>query len=309
MEYRDYYKILNVDRKASTEEIKRAYRELAKKYHPDKNQGSKTAEGKFKEINEAYQVLSDPEKRSRYDTLGDSYQSWQSQGNGSNFRWEDWFTNQPAGSPAGTRVEVGDFADMFGGGFSDFFTQIFGGMGGSPRGQTFRTSQPRPRTYEQKIDVTFMESFQGTRRTLEVDGQRVEVKIPAGVDNGSKIRLSGVGPANPGGSRSDIYLVVAVDEDPRFERKGAALHTEIQIDLYTAVLGGKVSVTTPAGNVVLTIPAGTQPGQTFRLAGRGMPQLRNSQEFGDLFVKIKIQIPRQLTPSQRTLFEQLRQQK
>jgi curved DNA-binding protein len=302
MEYQDYYKTLNVDRKASQEEIKRAYRKLAMKYHPDRNPGKKDAEEKFKQINEAYEVLGDEQKRSRYDQLGASYQQWQSGGGGSgNFDWSDWFTQSPQG---GRRVETGNLEDLFGGGFSDFFNTIFGGMGGVGGSQTRRASQPR--AFEQPVSISLMEAYHGTTRTLQIENKRVEVRIPPGAKTGTRVRMAGIIPSQ-GGPNSDLHLAVEVQPDSNFERKNNDLHSEASTDIYTAVLGGQVSVQTPAGNVLLSIPAGTQPGQTFRLAGRGMPHLQNPNEHGDLFVRVKVQLPRKLTDHQRQLFEQLRQ--
>jgi curved DNA-binding protein len=309
MEYRDYYKVLGVERKASAAEIKKSYRKLAMKYHPDRNQGNKGAEEKFKEINEAYQVLSDPSKRARYDQLGESYQRYQ-QGGGApgNFNWNDW-VNQSQGS-GGARVDVGNLDDLFGGGFSDFFSAIFGNMG-SPQSVTRPRRNPRtgemnqPMKYEQPVTISFTEAYLGTERTFQVESRRLEVKIPAGVHTGSKVRVPGGGPTGGDGRRADIYLVIDVTPDSRFEIKGSDLYTETGVDLYTAVLGGSATVTTPAGNVILTIPAGTQPGQVFRLAGRGMPVLKNPKEHGDLYVHAKVQVPRQLSPQERKLFEDL----
>lgn len=301
MEYQDYYKVLGVDRKASQDEIKRVYRKLAMKYHPDRNPDNKEAEEKFKQINEAYEVLGDEKKRSHYDRLGNSYQQWQTSGGQGNFNWADWFMQ---GSPqGGTRVEVGNFEDLFAsGGFSDFFNTIFGGLGGFTRGQTRRAA--RPRTYEQPTTISLLEAYHGTTRTIQIGNRRVEVKIPAGAKTGTKVRVAGVVPG-ASGQVEDLYLVINVSPDAQFERKGDDLYCETSTDLYTAVLGGQVNVSTPAGNVLLTVPSGTQPGQTFRLAGRGMPKLR-SQTHGDLYVRLKIQLPRNLTSQQRQLFEQLR---
>jgi curved DNA-binding protein len=315
MDYKDYYAILGVDRKATTEEIKKAYRKLAMKYHPDRNPGNKSAEDKFKEINEANEVLSDTQKRARYDQLGESYSRWQQGGGQSgNFNWEDWFTQAQAGGAApggGTRVEYGNFEDIFGGGgFSDFFTQIFGGLGGTGAGGTRTQSrrtpfQAQPRNFEQTVTVSFKEAYQGTQRTIQMDGRRIEVKIPAGAKTGTKVRMAGVVSAG-GKQNGDLFLVIEVTPDARFERKDDDLETEFTIDLYTAVLGGQANVPTPSGDVVLTIPAGTQPGQGFRLAGRGMPKLRTPDKFGDLLARAKITLPRNLTAEQRKLFEQLR---
>ena len=315
MEYKDYYKVLGVDKSASADEIKKAYRKLAMKYHPDQNAGDKSSEEKFKEINEAYQVLGDDEQRTRYDQLGSSYAQWQQTGGRNNFNWNDWFTNQSgAQHPRGAQnmhVEMGDFEDVFGGGFSDFFNMIFGD---SARQQNpYRTQAGRraskPRTFEQPVQISFLEAFQGGERMVQMDGRRLRVKIPPGAKTGTKVRMANAGPATANGGRSDLYLVIDVAEDKRFERKNHDLYTETNIDLFTAVLGGQADVTTPDGKVVLTIPPGTQPGQSFRLAGRGMPKLRKKEESGHLYVRVKVQIPKDLSPEQQKLFEQLRHQK
>jgi curved DNA-binding protein len=302
MDYKDYYKVLGVDRNASQDDVKKAYRKLAMKYHPDKNPGDKKSEEKFKEINEAHEVLGDPKKRARYDQLGESYSRWQQGGGTGNFNWEDWYANNPGG---GTRVEYGNLNDMFGGSFSDFFSQIFGGMGGFGGNSTTRTQTRRrtaqPQQYEQQVSITLQEAYHGTERLLQAGDRRMTVKIPAGAHNGTKVRMAS---ASPDGG--DIYLVVEVAPDSQYELKGIDLYTEVTIDLYTAVLGGQARVATLAGDVMLTIPAGTQAGQTFRLAGRGLPKLNDRQPQGDLFARIKVQIPRQLTTKQRELFERLR---
>lgn len=303
MEYKDYYKILGVDKSASADEIKKAYRKLAMKHHPDRNPGDKSAEEKFKEINEANEVLADPQKRARYDQLGDSYSRWQQTGGTpGNFNWNEWFTQSPGGR--GAQV---DMEDLFGGlgGFSDFFSSIFGGMGGNAGRQQASRRQRQPVAYEQAVQITLEEAYRGANRVLQVNGRRLEGKIPPGARTGTKVRLAGMGPAGPDGQKSDIYLVIEVLPDPRFERKGNDLSNEVTIDLFTAVLGGQVRVPTLTSDVVLTIPAGTQPGQKIRLSGRGMPDLRNPQSFGDMYITVKVQIPRKLTAKQRELFEQL----
>ncbi len=303
MDYQDYYKTLGVERSASQEDIKRAYRKLAMKYHPDRNPGNKAAEENFKQINEAYEVLGDAKKRAHYDQLGASYQQWQATGGQGNFNWADWFM-QGAGR-GGTRVEVGNIEDLFGGGgFSDFFNTIFGGFGGGGRSQS--RASARPRTYEQPVAISLAEAFHGTTRAIQIENRRVEVKIPPGAKTGTRVRVAGVVPGSAGGQNADLHLVIEVSPDARFERKGDDLYSEATADLYTAILGGQINVATLAGNVLLTIPPGTQPGQTFRLAGKGMPKLRNPQEHGDFFVRLKVQLPRNLTPQQRELFEQLR---
>jgi len=312
MEYKDYYTILGVDRKASNEEIKRAYRKLALKYHPDRNPDDQGAEDKFKEINEAYQVLSDADKRSRYDQLGDSYARYQQHGGApGGFNWEDWFAQSPSGTTTGNvHVEMGDLEDLMGGGFSEFFSRIFGGAGGmgspaSGRTRTTRGSRPISHSYQQDIEISLHEAYQGTTRLFEMDVRRIEVKIPAGARTGTKVRVADAVPTGNGDQKGDLYLHIKVANDPRFERKENDLYTDVTIDLYTAVLGGEITVNTMSGKVVLTVPPGTQPGQSFRLAGRGMPHLRNPEKHGDIFVRAKVSIPRKLTEEQRQLFKQL----
>lgn len=307
MEYKDYYKTLGVDRKATQAEIKRAYRKLALQFHPDRNPGDKKSEEKFKEINEAHQVLSDPSKRARYDQLGESYANWQQRGApAGGFNWDDWFTTAPSGN---VRVEVGDLEDLLGGGFSDFFARIFGGMPdmgstSSRRGASRRPVRQERLSAQQQVTISLLEAYQGTSRRVDIDGHRLEVKIPAGAQTGTRVRVSGA-VQSPDGQKGDIYLIIQVADDPRFERRDDDLYTDVSIDLYTAVLGGEVAVATLTGNVVLTIPAGTQPDQTYRLLGRGMPHLRNPQSHGDLFVRTKVKIPRNLTPQQQKLFREL----
>ena len=308
MEYKDYYKILGVERNASKDEIKKAYRKLALKTHPDRNPGNAKAEERFKEINEAYQVLSDPEKRSRYDQLGESYSQWQQGGApAGGFNWDDWFTQ----SPSGGNVRVGGLEDILGSDFSEFFRRIFGGVPdmGDPntgRVSTQRTRRTSAPSYQQDVTISLTEAYQGTTRRLELDGRRLEVKIPPGAKTGTKVRVANSIPTGTPGQKGDLYLVIKVAEDPRFDVKGNDLHTEVVIDLYTAVLGGEVTVQTLSGNVVLTIPAGIQPGQSIRLAGRGIPRLNSPDTRGDLFAHIKIKIPQNLTQGEKELFQELK---
>jgi curved DNA-binding protein len=289
MEYKDYYKILGVDRKASDDEIRKAYRKLAKKYHPDYNPNDNQAEDRFKEINEAYEVLSDSKRRSYYDRVGSDYSSWQQRGNPGHVNWGQY------GAPGGTRVNMDDLNDMFGGGgFSDFFQTIFG-MGG---GRSSARSQPQG--YQQDLDITFEEAHKGTTRLINSNGKQKKVRIPAGVRTGSKVRVAGAGP-----NGLDLYLIVNVKDDNRFERRGNDLHTTATVDVFTAILGGEANVETMDGTVKLNIPAGTQPEQVFRLAGRGMPNVKNQKEIGDLYVKLKIKIPKYLSSKQRELLEEV----
>ena len=296
MDYKDYYKILGVERKASADEIRSAYRKLAMKYHPDKNQGDKKAEDRFKEINEAYQVLSDEQKRAHYDRLGSAYSNYRTTGGRpGDFRWDEW----------GARGNNVNMDDLFGsgnvggvGGFSDFFRTIFGeAMRSQGRGNPFVQDSPG---YEQEVGISFKESFEGTSRQVQKpDGKKLTVRIPAGVRTGSRVRVAGAGPDG-----SDLYMLIQVEEDERFEREGSNLTTTSMVDVFTLILGGEADVETPMGKVKLGIPAGTQPEQVFRLGGRGMPTIKDANIKGDLFVKLKVQIPKYLSSKQRELLEE-----
>lgn len=293
MEYKDYYKILGVERKASADDIRSAYRKLAMKYHPDKNPGDKKAEDKFKDINEAYQVLSDEQKRARYDQLGSAYSDFRtSGGRPGDFRWDDWFQQQGGG-------QRGSADDVFGGGgatFSDFFRTIFGeAVRSSARGQQMQQETG----YQQDLSITFQEAYEGTMRQLQTNSRKLQVRIPAGVKTGSKVRVAGAGPEG-----TDLYLVIQIEDENRFERDGSNLTTTSPVSVFTLILGGEAEVDTPNGKIKLNIPAGTQPEQVFRLAGRGMPHLKSPTTKGDLFVKLKVQIPKYLSSKQIELIEE-----
>jgi curved DNA-binding protein len=300
MDYKDYYQILGVSKDSDEQTIKRAYRDLALKYHPDKNPLPE-AEERFKEINEAYEVLGDPAKRSKYDRLGRSYRNWERAGSQpGGFDWSQWTTSAPGG---GVRVEMGDLDDLFGGGgFSDFFNAIFGGMAAGSSG---RTTARRARSLEQPIEISLQEAYTGTSRILQQDGKRYEIDIPAGAKTGTKVRLSGRGEQIPGQKPGDLYLVVEVKSEPGIIRRGDNLHLDITTDLYTAVLGGEVKVDALGSSVILKIPPGSQPDQVFKLKGRGMPILQKPSRRGDMFVKLNVKLPQKISREQRELFEKL----
>lgn len=320
MQYRDYYQTLGVSKDATDKELKRAYRKLAQKYHPDRNPDNKTAEEKFKEINEAYEVLSDAEKRGKYDQFGSQWQQFErSGGRPQDFNWDPW-ASAGGGSGSGQRISQEDLERMFGGaggsgGFSDFFSTLFGGgMGGARNsgfgGQPTGFNQQRSQNSEHSIQVTLEEAFNGTSRQLQwEDGRVITAKIPRGVKSGSRIRLSGQGQPVRGGKAGDLYLVVEVLPHQVYERDGDNLRIIVPVDLYTAILGGKVEVTTLDRSVNLTIPAGTANGKQFRLRGLGMPNLRKPDERGDLLASIDIQIPTDLSPKELDLFKQLQELK
>lgn len=315
MEYKDYYQILGVERDADGKDIKRAFRKLARQYHPDVNPDDAGAEEHFKEINEAYEVLSDVEKRQKYDQLGTAWHDWDGRGGQPNdFDWSRWGAGAPGGQRANVRYGTAeDLQDLFGGAspFSDFFSQIFGAASGMSQeasaGQRYRTQPRRGQDYEQEVEIGLREAYDGTTRLLQLDSRRLQVKIPAGARTGTRVRLSGEGgPGTPGGEAGDMYLRVKVLPDGQFERKDDDLHSVVPVDMYTAVLGGRAQVSTLSGTVNLTVPAGTQNGKLFRLRGKGMPRIGRKGKFGDLYVKAEVQLPTDLTHRQQELFEELR---
>ena len=328
MEYKDYYKTLGVKKDAGADEIKKAYRKLARKHHPDVNQGDKAAEEKFKDINEAYEVLSDEEKRSKYDQFGAEWQQFSGAGGRpQDFNWGAWgAAGQPGGGQYRT-VSPEEFEQMFGGGarggggFSDFFETLFGAMGGRAAGgarsgfggsytsadDLFGGAGSRPPAQldqEHAIQVTLEEAFHGTTRTLQWEnGKRVEARIPRGVRTGSKVRLSGQGGSTDGRS-GDLYLKVDVLPHAVYERDGDDLRMTLPVDVFTALLGGKVSVPTLDKSVNLSIPDGTRNGKVFRLAKLGMPKLRKPDERGDLYVSVAVELPTQLSDEEKRIVRQ-----
>ena len=292
MDYKDYYKILGVPKNANESDIKRAYRKLAREHHPDRRPGDKKAEERFKDINEAHEVLGDPDKRRKYDQLGAQYQQWQRMG------------GDPRGFNWGQgNVRVDNLDDLFCGSFSDFFTSIFGGE--TSRGRR-AGARMRGQDVEQNVEVSLEEAFHGATLTFSKNGKSLEVKIPPGVKTGSRVRVAGEGGSGIGGApNGDLYVVVNVRPHERFRREDDDLHLELPIDLYTAVLGGEAQVPTPAGVLSLKIPPETQNGRTFKLRGQGMPHLRDPKTRGDLLAKVHIRIPPNLTPEEKRLFSEL----
>lgn len=310
MEYKDYYKILGVDKKASEKEIKKAYRKLARKHHPDVNPGDDSAEERFKEINEAHEVLSDADKRKKYDQLGSSWRQHQRAGaEPGGFDWSQWYA-QPGGGRV--HVEYADLSDLFGGGgggFSDFFSTIFGGMGrgaGAGWGAQSQSRAALGQDYEQEVEITLEEAFAGASRVLQKDGRRLEVKIPAGVRTGSRVRMRGEGGGSLGaGAKGDLYLRVKVLAHHTFDLKGDDLYCDVPVDVYVAVLGGEVRVSTLTGGAMLKVPPETQGGKVFRLKGQGMPHLKDSQKRGDLYAKVRVMVPQDLSAQEKELFTEL----
>jgi molecular chaperone DnaJ len=320
---KDYYQILGVNRNASEKEIKQAYRRLARKHHPDLNPGDKSAEAKFKEINAAYEVLSNPENRKKYDQFGDKWEyaeQFAKAGGQERVRWDF--------GRGGKTFEYGDIND-----FGDIFSSLFGDSG---IGSRMRRGPQRGQDVESLIEVSLEEAYHGSKRVIQLQTaepctacggtgrvgnrvcticngagakvipKRLEVKIPVGVRDGSRIRIAGEGgPGRAGGSKGDLYLVVKVLPHQLFERKGDDLYADVSVSLATAVLGGEVKLPTLNGNLSLKIPPETQNGKVFRLAGKGMPHVGDAN-YGNMFAKVKVVLPTNLTKEERQLFERLR---
>lgn len=317
MEYKDYYRILGVNKDATQEEIKKAFRKLARKYHPDVNPGDKTAAEKFKEISEAYEVLSDPEKRKKYDQFGVHWQQFaQAGGRPEDFNWSQWQAG-PGTTYTFRTVSPEEFAEIFGpeGHFSSFFEMLFGRAArpftaeahAGPEFQ-FRTRPLRGRDVEHTVQITLEEAFHGTTRVLEWEsGRKIEAKIPRGVKSGSRLKLKGQGePGFFGGEPGDLYLTIEVLPHERFVRNGDDLTLTLPVDLFTLLLGGKVTVQALDRTVKLEIPPETANGRVFRLKGLGMPNLKDPEKRGDLYVKVEAVLPTHLSDREKQLLEQWR---
>ncbi len=310
MNYKDYYKTLGVNKDASQAEIKKAYRKLASKYHPDKNPDDKTAEEKFKEVSEAYKVLGDPEKRKKYDTLGANWEAYEQAGSG----W-DQYARQRQGPGGQTFYFEGDPSEFFGrgqSGFSSFFDMFFGEGSSDDPFENFRTQGRRPAAFkgqdlEAELPITLLEAYQGSQRTFELNGQKLRITIKPGAYDGQRLRLKGKGqPGRQGGEPGDLYIVLKVQPDFRFQRNEDDLIYIKDIDLYTAVLGDQIEVPTLTGQVKVTVPKGTASGKTLRLKGKGMPKYGQEGQYGDLLVKLNVQMPQNLTAEEETLFKKLK---
>ena len=298
MNYKDYYKTLGVEKKATQADIKKKFRKLALKYHPDKNPEDPKAEDKFKEVNEAYEVLGDAEKRKKYDELGSNWKQYENAGSG-----------RPAGGQ-GQYQYSGDYADFFGGsaggGFSDFFNSFFGGGGyegasgqESPfGGRTRRTA--RPANSQATLPLSFQEAFSGVGKVVELDGKKIRLNIKPGVKDGQKLKVGGKG--RNGG---DLIITLQVLSPPGYELTSLNLAKKVDVDLYTAVLGGKVEVETPHGKINMPIAKGTQSGKKLRLKGKGMPDYEKQGSFGDLIIEVQIKVPTNLTEKEIELFKEL----
>ncbi|MBS1586245.1 MAG: J domain-containing protein [Bacteroidetes bacterium] len=304
MEYKDYYKVLGIDKKASQDDIKKAYRKLAVKYHPDKNQGNKQAEEKFKEINEAYDVLGDVAKRKKYDELGSQWQQYQNQGGADGgFDYSQWANTGKR--PHGGQFRT-DFFDGNEGEFSDFFETFFGGFGGGQRSKRGRTNPLKGQDLESHTELTLEEAFNGTERQLNLRGQKLRIKLKPGIGDGQVLRMRGKGDDGyNGGANGDLFIRIQVLPHPRFERRGNDLYFEQALDVYTAILGGKIAVNAIDKTVQMNIPEGTDSDKVFRLKGMGMPDYENPKQRGDAYVKVVITVPKNLTEEEKATIRKL----
>jgi len=311
MDYKDYYKILGVDKKASQDEIKKAYRKLAVLYHPDKNQDNKEAEEKFKLINEANEVLGNPEKRKKYDELGENWRQFEQGG------------TAPGANPWGGTTDQSfhyesDLHDIFGkadpSDYSDFFEQFFGQRGNRSssksqggRGGAGSTAHFKGNDYETEMEITLEEADQGANRTLQLEEDKLRIATKPGSYDGQLLRIKGKGgKGSSAAHRGDLYVRIRVKPHPQFIRKGNDLYMTHTVDFYTAVLGDDIVVKTLIGQVKIKIAAGTQNGKTVGIKGKGMPIYEKPDVYGDLYVQIRVQIPENITEKQRELFEQLK---
>lgn len=305
MEYKDYYSILGVDKKATKEEIKKQYRKMAQKYHPDRNPDNKAAEDKFKDVQEAYEVLGDASKREKYDRLGANWKQYQDAGAG--FDFSQW------AQQGGGRSHRASYDDVFGNsGFSDFFNSFFGGgfgdsSFGGHAGKRARQNRIKGQDYEARLNVSLTDAYRGTSTIFNVDGEKIRVNLKPGIKDGQTLRVRGKGAASQmGGEAGDLLLKVNVVNDTSFEVRGNDLYLDVQTGLYTALLGGKITITTMNKPISITIPKETPIGKTLRLKGMGMPVYGKTGEYGDLYARIQVVLPKNLTDIEVKLIEELK---
>lgn len=302
MEYIDYYKTLGITKSASEKDIKSAYRKLARKYHPDVNPGDKEAEKKFKEINEANEVLSDPEKRKKYDKYGKDWKhadEFEKAGYGG--------TGGRARGGARGGGQSAEWGDAMGGeDFSDFFSSMFGGAGGFGGGRSQRQSF-KGQDFNAELSLSLRAAAETHKQTLTVNGKKIRITIPAGISDGQTIKIKGQGgPGMQGGPNGDLFITFKIESDPQFERKGNDLYTKSKVDLYTLILGGEIQVNTLHSPVKIKIKEGSKSGGKIRLKNKGFPVYKNAHSHGDLYVSLEVEMPTNLSAKEKELFEELK---
>ncbi|HLP14823.1 MAG TPA: J domain-containing protein [Bacteroidota bacterium] len=305
MAHKDYYKILGVEKTATPEKIKKAYRKLAQQYHPDKTKGDKSAEEKFKDVNEANAVLSDPEKRKKYDRFGEDFARVEEQqaGGQGGFNW-----GPSGGANRQSRpMSEEEFSELFGGeGLGDMFESVFGARAGGERSRRRARAEQQGRDFQAEGVLSLQEAYRGAVRLLSIHDQTIKVTLKPGIADGQVLRVPGKGgPGVDGGPNGDLYITVRITRDPVFERKGNDLYCTHSVDLYTAVLGGKSRFTALRGTISLDIQPETQNGKVLRLPGLGMPVYGSKTGFGDLYVTVSVTLPEHLSENERSLFKQL----
>ncbi len=309
MAFIDYYSILGLDKNASADDIKKAYRKLARKYHPDVNPNNAEAHAKFQQINEANEVLSDPEKRKKYDEYGENWKhaeeyekARQQQSRNGGFASDYNYGNGNGSYQYSGNFSGGDF-----GGFSDFFENLFGGSGTrSGGGHGRRTAGYKGSDYNAELHLSLRDAAETHKQMLNVNGKNIRITVPAGIADGQVIKLAGQGGLGAnGGPNGDLYITFVIEKDPVFTRKGNDLYAHADLDLYTAVLGGETTIDTLTGKVKLNIKPETQNGSKVRLKGKGFPLYKQDGQYGDLFITFNVKIPTGLTDKQKELFRQL----
>lgn len=297
MAFLDYYKVLGIDKKASADDIKKAYRKLARKYHPDVNPGDENAKKKFQELNEANEVLGDPEKRKKYDQYGENWKHGEEQQ-----RAQQQYANNAGGNPFGGFNYTGNYDS---GEFSDFFGEMFGSRRGGGRQTSFKGQD-----YTADVQLSLQEAASSHQRTFTVNGQSIRITVPAGIENGQKIKLSGKGgKGQNGGPNGDIFITFHILKDAKYNRKGNDIYSSTEVDVFTAILGGEIIIETFQGPVKVKIKPYTQNASKIRLKGKGFPVYKKEGEFGDYYAEISVKIPSSLTEEQLDLLKKVSESK
>ena len=292
MAYLDYYKILGIDKTATLKDVKSAYRKLARKYHPDLHPNDKDAKKNFQLINEAHEVLSDPEKRKKYDQYGEDWKNADVFQNAQQTRQQ--YTGRGSSEFSGTESQ---------GDFSDFFESLFGNFGRTGKSRQMRF---RGEDYQSELHLELIDAYKMHKETLTVNGKKIRITIPAGIENGQTIKVEGYGgPGTNGGPNGDLYITFSIADNPIFKRAGDNLYTTVNLDIYTAILGGEITIDTLDGKVKMKVKPETQNGTKVKLKGKGFPVYKHEGLFGDLFVTYFIKIPKNLSPKQKALFTEL----